>query len=79
MTIDDQIRDEKFQFNIIRESARVSVNIDKCKYLTGKEKQIIEKAKFTYYPLEKGFEKQIKLIVDQDKKKVDLKLIFWIL
>ena len=42
MTIDDQIRDEKFQFNIIGESARVSVlssgNIDKSKYLTGKEK-----------------------------------------
>ena len=42
MTIDDPIRDEKFQFSIIRESARVSVlssgNIDKCKYLTSKEK-----------------------------------------
>ena len=42
MTIDDQIRDEKFQFNIIRESARVSVlssnHIHKCKYLAGEEK-----------------------------------------
>ena len=41
MTIDHQIRDEKFQFNIIRESTKVSVlssnHIDKCKYLTCEE------------------------------------------
>ena len=56
----------------------------KYKYLAGEEilpssqKQIIEKAKFTYPPLRKSFEKQIKTIEDQGKKQVktleDLKL-----
>ena len=45
----------------------------KYKYLTGEEilsfnqKQIIEQAKFTYSPLERAFEKQIKTIEDQGK------------
>ena len=40
--------------------------IDKYEYLTGEEilpsnqQRIIEQAKFTYYPLGKAFEKQIK-------------------
>ena len=33
--------------------------------------QIIEQAKFTYSPLRKAFEKQIKTIEDQGKKHVD--------
>ena len=46
-------------------------------YLTGEEilpsnqKQIIEQAKFTYSPLGKAFEKQIKAIEDQGKKQVE--------
>ena len=78
MTIDDQIRDEKLQQ---REAAKISVlssgKIDKYEYLTGEEilpsnqKQIIEQAKFTYSPLGKAFEKQIKTIEDQGKKQVD--------
>ena len=67
MTIDDQIRDEKLQYDINREAAKISVwssdKIDKYEYLNGKEilqcnqKQIIEQVKFTYYPLGKAFEK----------------------
>ena len=58
MTIEDQIRDEKLQYDINREAAKISAlssgNIDKYGYLTGEEilpsnqQQIIEQAKFTY-------------------------------
>ena len=78
MTINDQIRDEKLQYDINREAAKISAlssgKIDKYEYLTGEEilpsnqKQIIEQAKFTYSPLGKAFEKQIKTIEDQGKK-----------
>ena len=74
MTIDDQIRDEKLQYDINREAAKISAlpsnKFNKCEYLTGKEilasnpKQIIEQAKFTYSPLGKAFEKQIKTTED---------------
>ena len=41
MTIDDQIRDEKLQYDINREAAKISAlssgKIDKYEYLTGKE------------------------------------------
>ena len=33
------------------------------------QKKIIEETKFTYSPLEKAFEKQIKTIEDQGEKK----------
>ena len=78
MTINDQIRDEKLQCDINRKAAEISAlssgKIDKYEYLTGKEilpsnqKQIIEQAKFTYSPLGKAFEKQIKTIEDQGEK-----------
>ena len=81
MTIDDQIKDEKLQYNVNREPAKISAlssnKIGKYEYLTGEEifpsnqKQIIEQAKFTYSPLGKAFEKQIKVIEDQGKKQVD--------
>ena len=51
-----------------------SGKIDKYEYLTGEEilpsnqKQIIEQTKFTYSPLGKAFEKQIKAIEDQGEK-----------
>ena len=82
MTIDDQIRDEKLKYNIIRDAAKISAwssnKIGKYEYLTGEEilpfnqKRIIEQAKFTYSPLEKAFEKQIKTIEDQEKKQVQV-------
>ena len=78
MTIDDQIRDEKLQYDINREAAEIlalsSDKIDKYEYLTVKEilpsnqQQIIEQAKFTYSPLGKAFEKQIKTTEDQGEK-----------
>ena len=81
MTIDDRIRDEKFQYDINREAAKISVlssdKIHKHEYLTGKDilpsnqQQIIEQARFTYSPLGKAFKKQTKTIEDQGKKQVD--------
>ena len=68
MTINDHIRDEKLQYDINREAAKISRNIYKYEYLTGedllssKEQQIIEQAKFIYFPLGKTLEKQIKTI-----------------
>ena len=70
MTIDDQIRDKKLQYNINREAAKISAlsskEFNKYEYLSGEEilpsnqQQLIEQAKFTYSPLEKAFKKQIK-------------------
>ena len=81
MSINDQIRDEKLQYDIDREAVKISAlssgKIHKYEYLTGEDilpsnqQQIIEQAKFTYSPLGKAFEKQIKTIEDQGKKQVD--------
>ena len=81
MTLEDQIRDEKLQYNINREAAKISSlsswNTDKYKYLTGEEilpsnqQKIIEQAKFTYSPLGEAFEKKTKAIEDQGKKQTD--------
>ena len=78
MTINDQIRDEKWQYNINREAAQISAlssgKIRKYEYLTGEnilpsnQQQITEQAKFTYSPLGKAFQKQIKMIKDQGEK-----------
>ena len=81
MIIDDQIREEKLQYNINREEDKISAlwsnKIDKYEYLTGEkillsnQKKILEQAKFTYSPLGKAFERQIKTIEDQGKKQVE--------
>ena len=81
MTINNQIRDEKLQYDINREAAEISAlssgKIHKYEYLTvedilpSNQQQIIEQAKFNYSPLGKAFEKQIKTIEDQGKKQVD--------
>ena len=81
MTINDQISDEKLQYDIKREAAKISAllsgKIRKYEYLTGEEillsnqQQIIEEAKFTCSPLGKAFEKQIKTIEDQGEKQID--------
>ena len=59
MTIEDQIRDEKLQYDINREAAKISAlssgKLDKYEYLTGEEilpsnrQQIIEQAKFNFH------------------------------
>ena len=78
MAIEDQIKDEKLQYDINREAAKISAfssgKLDKHEYLTGEEilpsnqQQIIQQAKFTYSPLGKALEKQIKIIKDQGEK-----------
>ena len=80
MTIDDQIRDTKLQYDINWETAKISPlspgKIEKYEYLTCEEilpsnqKQEIEQAKFTYSSLGKAFEKQTKAIEDQVKKQI---------
>ena len=81
MTLKDQIRDEKLQYDIDRKAAKISAlssgKIDKYEYLTGEDillsnqQQIIEQAKFTYSLLGKAFEKQIKAFEDQGNKQID--------
>ena len=81
MTIEDRIKDEKLQYDINREAAKISAlssgKLDKYEYLTGEEifpsnqQQIIQQAKFHYSPLGKAIEKQIKTIKDQGETKVD--------
>ena len=68
MTIDYKFRDEKLQFDIYREAARISAlsseKIDQYEYFTGEQilpsirRQITEQAKFAYSPLGKTLEKQ---------------------
>ena len=80
MTIEDQIKDEKLQYDINRQAAKISAlssgKIDKYEYLTGEEilpsnqQQIIQQAKFNYSPLGKALEKQIKTIEDQGEKQI---------
>ena len=80
MTINDHIRGIKLQYDINREPAKISAlslgKIHKYEYLTGEnilpsnQQQIIEQARFTYSPLGKVFENQIKTIEDQGQKQV---------
>ena len=81
MTINDQIWDEKIQYDIYRKAVKISAlsSGKSCKYqhLTGEDilpsnqEQIIEQTKFTNSPLGKTFEKQIKKIEDQGEKQID--------
>ena len=81
MIIDYKTKDEKLQWNINREAAKISAltsgKTDKYEYLTSKEilpsdqSGIIEPTKFTYSPLGKAFEKQIKTIEHQGIKQVE--------
>ena len=61
MTINDQIEDDKLQYDINREAAKISAlwsgKLHKYEYLNGEDilpsnqQQIIEQTKFTYSPL----------------------------
>ena len=80
MIIDDKIRDEKLQYDINREAAKISGlssgKIDKYEYFTGEEilpsdrRRVIEQSKFTYSPLRKALEKQTKTTVVQSENQV---------
>ena len=77
MTIDNKIRDEKLQYDINRQAAKISAlssgKVDQYEYLTGEEillsdqRRVIEQAKFTYSPLGKIK----KIIEDQGRKQID--------
>ena len=79
MTIDDKIRDEKLQYNINREAAKISAlssdKIHKYEYLTNEDilpsnkQQIIEQAKFTYSPLGKAFKNKQKQLKIKEKNR----------
>ena len=80
MTIDDEIKSEKLQYDINREAAKISAlssgKFDKYEYLTGEEilpsnkQQIIEQAKFIYSPLGKKLLKnKRKLLKIKEKNK----------
>ena len=81
MTVDDKIRDEKVQYNINREAAKITAlssgKFDKYEFLTGEEilpsdqSRMIEQVKFTYSLLEKAFEKQKKTMEEQGIKQID--------
>ena len=74
------IRLEMKSYDINREAVKISAlsskEFNKYQYLAGEEilpsnkKQIIEQTKFTYSPLGKAFEKQIKTIEDQEEKQI---------
>ena len=74
MIIDDKIRDEKLQYDIKKEAAKIlalsSGKIGKYEYFASEEilpsngRQIIEDAKFAYSPLRKALEKQTEKQVD---------------
>ena len=82
MTIDDEIKDEKLQYDINREVAKISAlssgKIDKYESLTEEEilpsdqGRIIEQGQFKHSPLREVFEKQIKTIGNQRIKQVEI-------
>ena len=65
MTIDDKIRDEKLQYDINREAAKLSA------LLPPGERRVTEQAKFTYSPLGEALEKQTKTIENLVKKQLN--------
>ena len=79
MTIDDQIRDKKLQYDINKEAAKISAlssgKLHKYEYLTGKDilpsnkQQLLEQTKFMYSPFGKALDKQIKTIEEQGKNR----------
>ena len=81
MAIDDKNRDEILQYDVNREAAKKSAfssgKIDQYEYFTGEkilpsdQSRKIEQTKFTYSPLGKAFEKQIKTIEEQGQKQIN--------
>ena len=78
MKIGEKIRNEERECNINREAAKIwassSGRIHNYEFLTCEEiiqfdqNRIIEQAKFTYSPLAKAFERQIKTFEDKGIK-----------
>ena len=82
MAIHDQIKNKKLQYDINTEAVKLSAlssgKLHKYEQLTDEDilpsaqQQIIEQTKFTYSPLGKAFDKQIKAIEDQGKNRLML-------
>ena len=82
MTIDDEIIDEKLQYNINRATAKISAfsssKIDKYWYLTGEEilptqqHRPIEEAKFSCSSLGKHLKNKLKRLKNIMKNKLQL-------
>ena len=80
MTIDDQIKDEKLQYDINKEVTKISAlssgKIHKQEYLTGKDmlpsnqQQIIEQAKFTILLWKKLLKNKRKQLRIKEKSKL---------
>ena len=76
--LDDKIKANKAQYDLDREAAKISAlssgELEKYKYLTGEnlgyKPDVIQKAKFEYYPLGKVFNKGLD---ESDKKEGLLK------
>ena len=85
MTIKDKIKDEKLQYDINRDSAKISAlssgKVDKYEYLTGEshlkshQSRIIEQPKLTYFPPGKAFKKQIKTVEKQQQQKKQIEAL----
>ena len=66
----------EFQQITFNHSSDIDGKFNKYEYFTGEEilpynkQKIIEQAKFTYSPLRKDFEKQVKTIEDQGEKQI---------
>ena len=77
MTIDEKIRDEKFQDDLKRKAPKISElssgKIDIYEHLTGEEvldsnrRQIVQQAKFTYSPLGKLLKKKRKRLKSKEE------------
>ena len=82
MAIDDNIGDEKLQYDINGAAAKISSlwsgNIDRYEYITGEQilpfnqSRMIEQANFSYSSLAKAFEKQTKTKKPPKNKKITL-------
>ena len=81
MTTDDKIWDQKRQYDINREAAKISAlssgkigkyeNLRRGEILLPDQSKMIKQAKFTYSPLGKALEKQTKTVEDQGTKQVE--------
>ena len=81
MTTDDKIWDQKRQYDINREAAKISAlssgkigkyeNLRREEILLPDQSKMIKQAKFTYSPLGKALEKQTKTVEDQGTKQVE--------
>ena len=78
MTSDDKIKNDKLEYHVHIEAAKISAlsssKIDKYEHLTCAEilfinqSRLIEQDKLTYFPLGTALEKQRKTIEDQGRK-----------